>query len=470
VSVIVLLADGARPDTLAEAMDRGQLPALARLRDEGGLWTITSCFPSVTGPAYAPFLMGRFPGDIGLPGLRWFDRSRTTCTFPDYTRSYVGHQMRELDRDLDPEAPTIFERCRSTLGALSVIGRGLDSHDRVGSLSLRSALRAAATHFRGDVRGWLAIDRDVSREVVERVSHERPEYVFAAFTGVDKASHAEGHDSRLVRDALAIVDATAAQIRAGAEARGDWREMHLWISSDHGHSPVREHEDLARFIASVGNGLRVVAHPWVFVRNPDVAVMVSGNAMAHVYLELERTVRPFWRALNERWEHLVGALVARPSVDLVLLPSSETTTLVRTRERGTAEVKRTRDHYSYRPIDGDPLGIGAELNCASADDAHDATRDTDYPDSVVQIAHLAGAARSGDVILSAARDWDFRARYEPIPHRSSHGALHREHMLVPLLMSQRPNLTPRRTTDLMPSALTALRSELPACLNGESFF
>ena len=29
---------------------------------KGGLHTVTSCFPSVTGPAYAPFLMGRFPG------------------------------------------------------------------------------------------------------------------------------------------------------------------------------------------------------------------------------------------------------------------------------------------------------------------------------------------------------------------------------------------------------------------------
>ena len=175
VSVIVLLADGARPDTLAEAMDRGELPALSRLREEGDLSTVTTCFPSVTGPAYAPFLMGRFPGDIGLPGLRWFDRSRTTCTFPDYTRSYVGYQMRKLDSDLDPDAPTIFECSGSSLGALSVIARGLASSDRVGSLTFRSALRAAFTHFRGDVRGWLDIDRRVSRDVIERVRRDQPE-------------------------------------------------------------------------------------------------------------------------------------------------------------------------------------------------------------------------------------------------------------------------------------------------------
>ena len=101
--LIILVADGARPDSLGAAMDAGQLPALARLRSEGAAYTVTSTFPSVTGPAYAPFLMGRFPGPIGLPALRWFDRARTTASFPHFTRSYVGHEMRHVDRDLSPD-------------------------------------------------------------------------------------------------------------------------------------------------------------------------------------------------------------------------------------------------------------------------------------------------------------------------------------------------------------------------------
>src|SRR5438552_5930541 len=122
-SVIVILADGARPDTLGSAIDAGQLPALSRLRDEGGKHTLTSAFPSVTGPAYTPLLMGRFPGSVGLPGLRWYDRARAACTFPDYTRSYVGYQMRAMDRDLDPNASTIFELVPDSVAALSVITR-----------------------------------------------------------------------------------------------------------------------------------------------------------------------------------------------------------------------------------------------------------------------------------------------------------------------------------------------------------
>src|SRR5688572_25830207 len=55
MTVIVLLADGIRPDTLASALDSGACPALSQLRAAGGMHTLTSTFPSVTGPAYVPF-------------------------------------------------------------------------------------------------------------------------------------------------------------------------------------------------------------------------------------------------------------------------------------------------------------------------------------------------------------------------------------------------------------------------------
>ena len=242
--VIVLVADGARPDALeGSALD--ELPALRRLREEGALYRVASVFPSVTGPAYTPFLMGRFPGPIGMPGLRWFDRSRTAGSWPDYARSYVGHQMRRFDDDLDPDAPTIFELVPNSLAALSVVTRGLAPERRIGALTARSALRAAVTHFRGRAERWLDVDREIGDEVVQRMRDERPDFLFAAFTGVDKASHARGHDDELVHDAMAIVDDVAGRLRDDAERGGWWGETHLWLVSDHGHSPVHTHEDLA---------------------------------------------------------------------------------------------------------------------------------------------------------------------------------------------------------------------------------
>jgi hypothetical protein len=162
-------------------------------------------------------------------------------------------------------------------------------------------------------------------------------------------------------------------------------------------------------------------------------------------------------------------LLQRDSVDLLLLPHGENRCEVRGRGRGSALVERSGERFSYHVRDGDPLGIGSDVSGVDANGAYESTIATDYPDSIVQIARLAGARRSGELILSAARGWDFRARYEPIPHASSHGALHREHMLVPLLVNRPVPGNPRRTVDVMPSALVALGLPVPPGLEGESF-
>ena len=179
---MVLIADGVRPDVLTRAIARGELPALAGLREEGSLSTVTSAFPSVTGPAYAPFIMGRYPGSIGLPGLRWYDRSRRIAKLTGHARSYVGPEMRLIDRDIDRASPTIFELAKPSLGALSVISRGLRRSERIGQNPAFVA-RAAATHFRGNVRGWLAIDRQVGEEVARRLRTRRVRYAFVSLTG-----------------------------------------------------------------------------------------------------------------------------------------------------------------------------------------------------------------------------------------------------------------------------------------------
>jgi hypothetical protein len=152
----------------------------------------------------------------------------------------------------------------------------------------------------------------------------------------------------------------------------------------------------------------------------------------------------------------------------MILPTSASSCEIRGARRGAATLAWKDWSYCYIPTTGDPLGVG-ELKSVDAGEAYDATFASDYPDALVQIAHLVASARSGDIILSAARDWDYRARYEPIPHVSSHGALHREHMLVPLLLNRVPRASPRRTVDVMPSALTALGIAAPKILDGVSF-
>ena len=446
-------------------MQRGIVPALRRMRDEGGMYTITSVFPSVTGPAYAPFLMGRFPGPIGLPGLRWYDRERKTARLPGNSRSYVGPEMRRIDTDIDASAPTIFELAGSSIAALNMINRGLPAEHRIG-YGLPFVARTAKTHFSGKVGGWLAIDKFIGGEVADQIRRKNPDFVFAALTGIDKTSHSEGHSGAYVDRALAIVDDTVAEIRHDAEARGAWDETHLWVVSDHGHSPVLQHDDLAGFVKRMG--FRTIAHPFVFSPRGEAAVMVSGNAMAHIYLDLARRDRPWLASLGGRWQALRDALIVRDSVDLMILPVAAGECVVHARGRGHARLRWSGDRISYEPVSGDPLTLGT-LNGVTTDEAYDLTFATDYPDSLVQISRLSDSPRAGEIILSAARDWDLRSRYEPIPHNSSHGALHRDHILVPLLMNKPARGRPRRTVDIMPSALEALGIPVPLGLDGISF-
>lgn len=464
-TAVIIVADGARPDSLASAMDAGHLPALARLRSEGHYDTVSSVFPSVTGPAFTPLLMGRHPASVGLPALRWFDRSRSIGAWPHRTRSYVGSDMRHMDADLDPSAPTLFELAPPSLGALSVIKRGLEAHSVIGR-GASFVLRTARIHFTGNVRGWLELDQEVAATTVARILSDSPRAAFVVLTGIDKTTHASWHGSEMALDAMRIVDACVAELRHGLEQRDRWASTRLWIVSDHGHSGVDNHEDLERLIRSFG--CSVMAHPWVHRPARDVAVMVSGNAMAHLYLELDSRERRWWPALAERWEPLADFILGREATDLMLLPHNPNRCEVRARGRGSAFVLRESGGMSYRPVDGDPLGLG-ELEPLDDTEAHEACASSDYPDALMQLLRLTSSDRCGDIVLSAARNWDLRARYEPIPHLSAHGALHREHMLVPLLGNHPVSGRPRRTVDVFPSVLQHLGIEQPGGVEGTSF-
>lgn len=471
MTLCIIVADGARPDTLFGAMDAGHLPALAGLRAAGSAHAISSVFPSVTGSAYTPLLMGLHPGRAGLPGLRWYDRARTATLWPAHARSYVGVGAPRADFDLTTTHRTLFEHEPRSIGAFTYVGRGLDAARRVGAGWIPFGAKMAWTHFRGDLASWMRFDRWIGDESIARIMREQPRVAFIAHPGIDKQSHRFGAAHPVVLDSMCTVDATVARLQDAFAQAGRTQQLEIWIVSDHGHADLHGHEDLTGVIASWGHSVR--AHPWV-IGGRDVAVMVSGNCMAHLYLELERTVRPGWEALRARWGPMLLQLLERDAIDLAVVHVAPGVCEVHGRGRGYARVTSTDDaghppRISYTRLSGDPLRLGTDLRALSAAASWEATIDSDYPDALVQVLAISDAPRAGDIILSASPGWDLRTRWEPIAHASGHGALHREQMMVPLIMSRAPQRTPRRTTDVFPSALSALGLAVPLGLDGESF-
>lgn len=464
-SVVILVADGLGTAALAEALAAGELPAIAALAAEGGRFTVTTVFPSVTGVAYVPMLTGRFPGGAGVPGLRWFDRGRSVSRWLGRSRSYVGPQIGRIDADLDPAAMTLAELAGSSLGMQAVVNRGIPRlrrlERRVGHLA-----RATRAHLAGNPAAWTAMEEELAGRFTGRVRRERPRFAFAAFTAGDKAAHAFGPPSAEARRAVALVDRVVAELQADARRDGRWRAMHLWVVSDHGHAPIQGHHELADAVRAAG--VRVRSHPWTVPGPAEAAVMVSGNGMAHVYLDLAMPRRP-WGALRDRWEDRLGPALDHPAIDLIAGLRSPTEVEVTRRGGGTAVVIREGPWYSYRPLDGDPLGLGDGFEGVDPIAAHERSAGTEYPDAAVQLAALVLSPRAGDLVISAAPGWDLRARWEPVRHVSSHGALHRAHMEVPLVVGRRPASVPRRTVDLFPSALRVLGLAAPVSIDGVAF-
>ncbi|MBA3917615.1 MAG: hypothetical protein C0516_03400 [Gemmatimonas sp.] len=465
--LLLVVADGVRPDVLAEEMAGGRLPALRALAVRGGLHTVSASFPSVTGPAYVPFLMGRHPASAGLPGLRWFDRQRSLRWAAAPARSYAGIDIWQVDRDVHAHLPTVFEMAQPSLSAMSMLGRGV-SHGHVGR-SVAWMLRAAPSHFRGDLFGWQRVEQRATAAFFRRFSAVRPRISVLALTSPDKFAHKYGPHAPAVRQALADIDMAVTTAHTIA-ARDVWSApLHVWVVGDHGHAPVTQHEDLHAWLES--RGLRVLAHPQLFVSRPDVALMVGGNAMAHLYLHPEERARRWWSSHAARWEETRQALLRREAVDLVVVADNTEQLRVAHAARGEARIvcDSARQRWSYDASGGDPLQLGGSHADLDRDAAWELTTRSPYPDAVVQLALLAPAPRSGDIIVSASAGWDLRARYEPVAHRSTHGALLREQMDVPLLLDLPVQRQPQRTTDVVPSALDLLRIPHTQPWDGRSF-
>jgi hypothetical protein len=199
----------------------------------------------------------------------------------------------------------------------------------------------------------------------------------------------------------------------------------------------------------------------------DVAVMVGGNGMGHVYLRGSGWNRD--ESGDERLARVPGVLddlLAEAAVDLVAYRPGRDGAVRVVSRRGRALVRLTADDLFYTVETTDPFGFGPLPARMSRTDALVHTRDTEYPDGLVQIAQIFGASRAGDLVVTAARGWDLKLRGEHRLHRSGHGSLHREHMAVPFAMNAPFDKRAARTVDAFPTILHYLGESIPHGVDG----
>ncbi len=465
-SCLMVLADGARADLFEAMLAAGELPSIERhVIERGAYRRAVTTFTSTTGPAHIPLLTGRFPGTANIPGYRWFDRAAHRPGLPLgpwCIRSYNGPEAAFYDRDLDPAATTLFELTDEPVTIFSAFNRGTPPRNRL--WRRRKNPIWVWAHYAHD---YDIADRAAAaalRDALRRPS----ELCFAVFPGIDWNSHYDSPFGARAEAAYRRVDAAIGAAAEALRAAGGYERTLIVVCSDHGHLPVHTHFDLPVRLER-DRGLRVAYHSRkVLMRRPQAIVGIAGNGMAHVYVRGPRG----WAAPSDRAAidaALPGVrewLIAQPAIDLVV--TRDRGGLCVESRRGRSLLSEAPDALEYRPVTGDAFGYGPLPERMSRREALERTAGTGHPDGLMQVAQAFRSPRCGDMVVSAMPGFDLRERYERPEHLSSHGALHRDHMTVPLAMSAPLHDGVMRTADVFCTVLEWLGREIPAGVDGVS--
>ncbi|HEY7193203.1 MAG TPA: alkaline phosphatase family protein [Gemmatimonadales bacterium] len=463
---MLVLIDGARVDVLRALLDRGDLPNLARwVIEPGGLTTGTTVFPSTTGVAYIPFLFGRYPGSVGVPGIRWLDR-RGAANGMGWgeqwraARSYCGAQGAWLNSDIAPTAPSLFDLVPESIAICTPVTRGLRSG--ANRIALQRAILGSAAHYLGT---YEALDRAVARTWIA-AAREPWRFLLVVFPGIDGIAHLKDPFHPRVLESYRLVDRALGAFVAGLRRQGGELPA-MFVVSDHGMTAMREHHDVAELLER--QNVRTLRHPLrVWRRDAGAATMVSGNASVQLYFE-PRSGRGKPLEESNIPQSILDALLAMPSVRLAAYRADDEGIVIRTRE-SRALLTDAGGSIRYQPQDGDPLGLGGYVE---RDDREllALSRETDVPDAPRQLLQLFQTPRSGDVVLAAESGFDFRGPWEIPEHRAGHGSLIAEHMHVPIATNVALPDSPIRTVDLMPTVLECLDVPVPSgiALDGAPF-
>ncbi|MGH7885250.1 MAG: alkaline phosphatase family protein [Thermodesulfobacteriota bacterium] len=459
---IFFLADGARYDVFNELLNKGDLKNISRYIVEPGKFLKgTTVFPSTTGPAYTPYLLGKFPGRCNLPGIRWFDRhyyDKELFSFRRF-RSYIGPETYFFNHDIDKNFKTIFELAPNSISILNEITRGIQAGNN--KTKYRKAYLKFKSHFS---KNSDEVDEAAGKLLIGSLK-SNPDFVFSVFLGIDSYSHQYHPFHQKVIDSYILLDKYVGLTANRLINSGDLEDTLFVIASDHGLTPTHSHFDSLYFLEN--KGLKPLYYPNIFkhLTNAESSVMVSGNAMAHLYFKNKKG----WdtRTTKEHINDIVLELCERPEIDLVCSLTENGEINIKN-SRGEALVFEDKDGFiNYKQISGDPLGYGYQSKKLDSLDALKESINTSYPDSLLQLIQLFESPRSGDVILSAKPGFDLRATHENPEHHGSHGSLHKDHMLVPLVISKKTDSDFARSADIFPIILSHLGIETPDNIDGK---
>ncbi len=462
-SCIFIMADGARADVFSELLNGGDLPNISKYLVEKGFYKeAVTVFPSTTGPAYTPYIFGKYPGRCNLPGIRWLDRDAYNDKLLSFDRfrSYIGLETYFMNRDVSLDYQTLFEIFPRNVNIFNELSRGAGfKNDKTLFSKLYYKVKSHFTDKSDEVDL-------VARRILLQSLKEYPDFIYAVFLGIDTYSHLNHPFHKKVINSYRRIDEMIGLLAKNLESEGRLEETLIIVASDHGLTQTHSHFDSLEFMNH--QGYKTFYYPNVFKHftDADAASLISGNAMANIYVKS----KDGWgrKSTFEELAGLVDNFIERPEVDIVAGLDHKGRSRIKS-TMGEAVTWLDKDgNINYQKIKGDPFNYNGMPKKMSSEEALAHSFNTEYPDALLQIIQLLESPRAGDLILSAGPGYDLRAKHENPEHRSSHGALFRDHMLVPLVMNAKVNKEFIRTVDIFPTILSFLGQPIPNNIDGIS--
>ena len=462
--LIMAVIDGLGPALLDRAIAAGRAPTLARLQELGERSdACVSTFPSLTPVCLSALITGGHPATTRIPSMTWYHRdqgrfveygSSFSATLAEGTRQMIDDVMVNLNLlHLSPRATTVFEALEdsglTTAAVNTYICRGRVRHPIARHAARRIARRVGIVdavygprrYFFGELF-WSdetgaprnfggSVDRHGGHVGRWLVTRDGFDYLFLYLYETDAVQHRGG-------DVLAAVEQADRSLGLLVEAAGGC-EAYLdryatIVVADHGQRPVREAHDAQQAFPGL-TLFRSSRHS-----DPDgcdLAVAAS-NRVAMAYL-------------------LPGGGLTASEVAhrFARHPASDVTMW---REGPWYAVRREGGELRFRRGGGheDARGNGWEL----AGD-RDLLDPAVYPNALERIEGAVSCATAGDVIVSARLGDEFAdSGGKHHAGAGSHGSLHAEDSLVPLITAgfETPTgLGPQPSiTDLTPLAIRHL--------------
>jgi hypothetical protein len=472
---VCILVDGLRADVFREMLDAGALPNIkTHLVDRGALVeTCVSTFPSTTGPAHLPFITGVMPGCNDCPGLRWVDREHRKI------RDYCTMENVLFNSDFPQSNYTLYEVLYGTrtVCVFDFASRGATDVIRVPTTSLWFM-------FTGDKDIWRKTDRHAADACVAAYTRGGtfPRFTFVWMPAIDHLAHFHGSRDGVVYDRAKDADEHVGRIVSTLQELRIYDKTLLSLVADHGLRDTIHHLDLKQVLEKYG--LEVMGDltdndQFNSLYQNNAARCVSGNAFGLLYFATTRRGRLMtesyaWdrRIEYEELRHfnvgdgridLIELLRGERGLRLVMARVDEKTVNVFSGE-GHGAIARDYASYKYTVTGVDPLGYVENPEVAWLMDGtyHDkdvwflATRNTDYPDGIFQIAQIFDSERCGDIVVTAEPGWDLMDQ----GHIASHGGMDRPQLHVPCVIAGpdvAQGIVPiARTVDIYPTYLEYL--------------